>query len=230
MSSDSPEWLLGIPEAHVNKLRILCALTPEEYFFGPKSRVQPDIEPPPFFDYRAVHVMLALARPALDQNTLERWNYLVQARRGYFEVQHKFFDLYHALQDAEAFGRIMFERKCELEQQLLKDEKDTALMQSLEKRRNNLDDLTCILARNRRDVADLVRKVREKAKARDQATAWLSNMKIQLSRNDLPHLVFLAKQNYQAKMNQALEKGEHIQDLKASREGYRFIISNDRRG
>lgn len=134
MATDPTEWLMRVPNSHVEKTRILCSLTPNEFYFGADSPVAPDIEPPPLLDYNIIHILIGVARPFLDQHDIKRWDYLADARRKYFEVHQNFYKAFHDLQDAQAYEKIMVRRKAELEVQIVQGEAQGTAKAVIDKR------------------------------------------------------------------------------------------------
>ena len=199
MATDPTEWLLRIGYSHVEKTRILCSLTPNEFYFGADSPVAPDIEPPPLLNYNAVHIMIGIGRQFLSKHDIKRWDYLADARTNYFVAHQNFYKAFHDLQDAQTYEKIMLERKAEIEVQIMQGEAHGTAKVVIDKKRRDLEDIACNLTKNRIQMPALAQAVREKAKVRDRTASWLSNMKSHLLERDFPALVYLMQQIFQNK-------------------------------
>ena len=208
MSANSTEWLLRVPNSHVEKTRILCSLTPGDFFFGAESRLASEIEPPPLLDYHTIHMMIGICRQFLDKHDIKRWDYLADSRKNYFEVHQQFYKAFNSLQDAEAYELITTEKKKELELQIQQAEVNGTAKMVVAKKKRDLEDLVWSLAKNRLEMPALAEALRRKAKVRDHAASWLSNMKMQLLRQDLPALVYLVRQVFQNKQRYQAKEGE----------------------
>lgn len=194
MATDPAEWLLRVSASHVEKTRILCSLTPNEFYSGADSSIAADIEPPPLFDYHKIHVMIGIGRPFLSKHDIKRWDYLADARRKYFQIHQNFYKAFHDLQDAQAYQRIMVTRKGELEKQIVQGEYRGTANAVIDKYRRDLEDVVWNLTKNRLEMPLLGMALSKRAKMRDRAAAWLSSMKMYLLQDDLPALMKLVRQ------------------------------------
>ena len=199
-------WAESLSDSNLN--HILLSLSPYDFFFGPKSRVTPDVEPPPRLDYRSIHMMLALCRPGLSKHYMKRWDYLADSRRKYLFLHHKFYWAYHALQDVRAYEEIMVKKKGDLVEQIRDWEQGGVSGAGMEKKRRELEDVMFLIERNRAEMPELTEKVKHLAKVRDQVAAWLSDLKLTLLRNDLKTLVYMAKKGFEVRQRQKAKEGE----------------------
>lgn len=203
--SEDP-WAVHLKDATPNQ--ILLSLSPYEAFFGEKSWHKPQIEPPPQIDYRAVHLMLVLCRSSLTKHVLKRWDYLVEARKQYFWIHHKFHVEFHGLQDARAYDEMIVKRTGDLKEQFEDWEKQGVTGPGMERKKQEFDDLMASIERNRAKMSELINTVTDLAKRRDQAAAWFSNMKSEIVKSDLRALVYLTGKLYESAKAKSAENGE----------------------
>jgi len=194
--------------SHYDPGYLVYSLTPYDYFFGPKSRVKPDVEPPPRINYHSLHLMLDLCRNSLPKHYLKRWDYLVDARKRYYCIHYKFYSEFHGLQDLRVFEDVLVTRKGNLVEQIRTWEKEGITGAVLGKKKRDLEDMMFQIEKNRAEMPVLIEKVKELARTRDQAAAWLSEMKLTLLREHMQPLVYFVKKAIETLRRQEQEEGE----------------------
>ena len=194
--------------SHYDPGYLVYSLTPYDYFFGPESRVKPDVEPPPRINYHSLHVMLDLCRNRLPKHYLKRWDYLVDARKRYYYIHYKFYSEFHGLQDLRAFEEVLVTRKGDLVEQIRAWEKEGVTGAIVNKKKRDLEDMMYQIEKNRAEMPVLIEKVKELAKTRDQAASWLSEMKLTLLREHMHPLVYYVKKAIETMQRQEQEEGK----------------------
>jgi len=194
--------------SHYDPSYLVHSLTPYDYFFGPESRVRPDVESPPRIDYHSLHIMLDLCRGCLPKHYLKRWDYLVDARKRYYYIHYKFYSEFHGLQDLRTFEDVLVTRKGNLVERIRAWEKDGITGAVVDKKKRDLEDMMFQIEKNRAEMPVLIERVKELAKTRDQAAAWLSEMKLTLLKEHMQPLVYFVKKAIETMQRQEQEEGE----------------------
>ena len=206
-NSITDPWAGFLHESNLH--HILLSLYPHEAFFGPKSCVFPEVEPPPHrIDYRTIHMMLTICRSGLSKHYLKRWDYLADSRKEYFILHYKFSWAFHGLQDAKAFEEIMVKKAGDIKEQIGDWTREGVTGAGMEKKRKELEDLMFQVERNRAEMPRLTEIVKALAKKRDRAAAWLGNLKTILMKDDLRMLVCLTKNLLQKVKSQLATEDE----------------------
>ncbi|KAM0801492.1 hypothetical protein BDR22DRAFT_174462 [Usnea florida] len=156
------------------------------------------IEPLPHLDYYLINQLISLARPHLTKHDLKRMEYLADARRSFYVGHAKFQEAYRNLQDADACGDILdnkFEElKRELADALAKESSDAADVARI---RKQLHATELQRRTNNESMRTRLETLQTRAKARQDTTAWFSNLKVVFLKDELPGLVALGKKSYE---------------------------------
>lgn len=169
------------------------------------------IEPLPHINYFLVNHLIRLARPHITKHQLKRVEYVVDARRSFYEGHAKFQVAYRDLLDAYACAQTLEKKDEELKKRLA----DTlAANDGSNQTATNTTTTTVALLRNHIAAVELQRRnnnddmrirldaLNVRTKSRQHVAAWFSELKLVFLRDEMPRLVALTKQLYQVAMSQ----------------------------
>lgn len=166
------------------------------------------IEPLPHLDYYLINQLISLARPHLTKHDLKRMEYLADARRSFYVGHAKFHEAYRNLLDADACGDVLekeFENlERELAEALANASTDATVIARI---RTQLHATELQRRTNNEAMRTGLETLQTRAKARQDTTAWFSNLKVVFVKDELPALVSLGKKSYEWAM-QHPESGE----------------------
>lgn len=158
------------------------------------------IEPLPHINYFLLNRLVALARPHLTRHQLKRLDYVVDARRSFYESHAKHGAAYRDLLDADACAETLDQKFKELTSRLA----DAVSIDSnnVPSIRKDISDVEKQQMNNNEDMRVRLLNLEEKTKTRQHVAAWFSELKVVFLRDEMPWLVALGKQCYQWAMAQ----------------------------
>lgn len=164
------------------------------------------IEPLPQLDYFLINQLITLARPHLNKHELKRMDYMVDARRSFYEGHHKFQAAYRDLLDAYACAEILDKKSEELRRHLVankgnavastqQQQQQQLLLQQLQhQKRLHAIEIQC--RSNNDNMRLCLHHLRAKTKTRQDVAAWYSHLKMVFLEKEMPWLTALGKQCY----------------------------------
>ncbi|KAL8797143.1 MAG: hypothetical protein Q9195_000610 [Heterodermia aff. obscurata] len=176
----------------------VMASTPYEYYFGPNSPVEPEVDPPPHLAYEKIYSHVRTCARYINRGQLKEflkaYEYTAQSRANYLVISHKYQTTYHGLQDARAFHDIMTERKSEVGTTLAVLEAQEGMDLAVRKKRSELEAIELQIQDNAKEVPGLLAKTTELRDRRDAVRLEFIAMKKKLNDKTLPELSHIAKQ------------------------------------
>lgn len=165
----------------------------------------PTIEPLPNLDYFLIYQLVTIARPHLNKHQLKSIEYMVDARKSFYEGHHKCQVAYRDLLDAYACAEILDKKVEELRRQLAHtlttEGNGTATI------RQHLCAIEIQRRSNNEDMRICIERLRAKTKNRQNVAVLFSDLKVVFLKNEMPWLVALGKQRYDWAMRQRKERG-----------------------
>lgn len=159
-------------------------------------------------DYHRLHLMIAFCRPRLPKQYLKRWDYLADARIQYLHLHYIFYTRFNGLQDLRVFEDVLVMRKGDLIEQIREYEEEGRSGAAMDKKKRDLQDIMFQIERNRAELPVLTEQVKYLASKRDKAASWLSEMKLNLLKEQVPPLLYFTKKLVEAEQRQEAERGE----------------------
>lgn len=141
------------------------------------------VEPLPHIDYHLVHALINVACQ-VDKRAVKPFDYLIDARKYYYNSHSSFHTAFVRFQDTRAYG------------QLLEREK-TKLAKSGSTAAKELESNEIALRKNYRALYLCLQEVYACQKSRAQATARFSEMKYFFLSTQMPRLIYIGKKVYQ---------------------------------
>ena len=167
-----------------------------------------DPEPLPVINYLLMNHLISVARPYIQKRQLKRIEYLIDARRSFYEAHSKHQTAYRDLADAEACATILDkaidEASTELAERLAED-KDVESAYT-KKRRQRIVDLKEQRVKNDVDLVVRMQEVERLNKTRQDVSLWFSNLKTIFLEDEMPWLTALAGELYEADQEREKEK------------------------
>lgn len=162
----------------------------------------PHYRTPPHLDYFLLNQLINLVHPHLTKHQFKRIEYIIDARRSFYEGHEKFQIAYRDLLDAYAYAE-MLDGEVERLRCLLKDTitataaaaaatgNDDDGVATLQKR---LDALEIQRRSNKEDMRTRLERLQTRTKLRSHISLWYSDLKFVFVRDEMPWLIELAKQ------------------------------------
>ena len=148
------------------------------------------IEPLPHIDYHLIHTLLNFCCGGrANKREMKRYDYLIDARKSYFQSHRLFTRAFNGLQDAYAYGLQLEHKKMKLEKSGSGKVKDLEIVASQ-------------IQKNYMDLNYRLGEALERQRRRQQLTAWFSTMKNDFIKSEMPRLSYVGKQIYRRNMHQ----------------------------
>lgn len=167
------------------------------------------IEPLPHINYLLLNNLIALAKPHLSARRLKRMDYLVDARRGFYDSHVKFAIAYRDLSDTTAAGDLLDKKADELKKRLAdaQGQHDEATAATVKR---ELDAVQAQRMANNEEMRIRLQALNERTRCRQHTAAWFSEFKTVFLRDEMPWLVELGKESYRSAMEQQQQQGTYL--------------------
>ena len=181
-----PRWLDTVLNCEAHISCTAATLTQDSVQDPKRSFLESDCEPLPPIDYALMHGLI-FVNPTLNKHDKKRFDYIIDARKLYFDTHNQFQAAYRSLQDLYAHSVTLDKQKAEYESQGLMD---------LENMRYN-ERARALTLREMRSLLPEMMKLHRK---RTDVAIYFSDMKLKFLQTDVPRLVYIGRKVYQRAM------------------------------